>query len=123
MVKGLCGVISISTINDLIDELENGETSLSNIRNLSALYNVKTHLLGSNRYDSTAKELNDIFPSYLQYVETKRKYQLKEVTDETIYIDMKELCREIKEFIQTLYSSTDTEKERDLIRQMIKEIH
>ena len=123
MVKGLCAVLSISTINDLIDELENGETSLSNVRNLAALYNVKTHLLGSNRYDSTVKELNDIFPSYLQYVETKRKYQLKEVTDETIYVDMKELCREIKEFIQTLYSSTDTEKERELIKQMIKEIH
>ena len=116
-------MMDISTINDLIDELENGETSLSNIRNLSALYNVKTHLLGSNRYDSTAKELNDIFPSYLQYVETKRKYQLNEVTDETIYVDMKELCKEIKEFIQILYSSTDTEKERDLIKQMIKEIH
>lgn len=115
-------MLNISTINDLIDELENGDTSLSNIRNLSALYNVKTHLLGSNNYDSTTKELKDILPSYLQYVETKRKYQLHEVSEEAVYINMKELCREIKEFIQTLYSGTDTPKEREMLKQMIEEV-
>lgn len=115
-------MLNISTINDLIEELENGDTSLSNIRNLSALYNVKTHLLGSNNYDTTTKELKDILPSYLQYIDTKRKYQLHEISEDTVYINMKELCREIKEFIQSLYSSTDTQKERDLLQSMIKEI-
>ena len=114
--------MDISMINDLIDELENGDTSLSNIRNLSALYNVKSHLLGSNRYDNTAKELGDILPSYLQYIDTKRRYQLHEITDELLYINMKELCREIKEFIQALYSGTDTQQERDMLKQLIKEI-
>ena len=114
--------MDISMINDLIDELENGDTSLSNIRNLSALYNVKSHLLGSNRYDNTTKELSDILPSYLQYIDTKRRYQLHEITDELLYINMKELCREIKEFIQALYSGTDTQQERDMLKQMIKEI-
>ena len=56
--------MDISTINDLIDELENSETSLSNIRNLSALYTVKAHLLGTPNYDTTTKELSDILPSY-----------------------------------------------------------
>lgn len=115
-------MLNISTINDLIEELENGDTSLSNIRNLSALYNVKTHLLGSNNYDTTTKELKDILPSYLQYIDTKRKYQLHEISEDAVYINMKELCREIKEFIQSLYSSTDTQKERDLLQSMIKEI-
>lgn len=115
-------MLNITTINDLIDELENGDTSLSNIRNLSALYNVKTHLLGSNNYDSTTKELKDILPSYLQYIETKRKYQLKETTEEAVYINMKELCKEIKEFIQTLYSGTDTPREREILKSAIKEI-
>ena len=114
--------MDISTINDLIDELENGDTSLSNIRNLSALYNVKSHLLGSNNYDNTTKELSDILPSYLQYIDTKRRYQLHEITDELLYINMKELCKEIKEFIQSLYSGTDTPKERELIKQMVNEI-
>jgi len=115
-------MINISTINDLIDELENGETSLSNIRNLSALYNVKSHLLGSNNYDSTTKELNDILPTYLTYIDTKRKYQLHETTEDAVYINMNQLCQEIKEFLQTLFSCTDTEKERQLIKQMIKEM-
>lgn len=114
--------MDISTINDLIDEMENSDTSLSNIRNLSALYNVKSHLLGSNNYDNTTKELSDILPSYLQYIDTKRRFQLHEITDELLYINMKELCREIKEFIQALYSGTDTPKERELIKKMIKEI-
>ncbi len=118
-------MINISTINELIREMENSDTSLSTIRNLSALYNVRTHLLESNSKEvvnKTTKELSDILPSYIQYINAKRKYQLHEITDETVYINMKELCKEIKEFIQTLYSGTDTEKERELIKQMIKEM-
>lgn len=115
--------MNITTINDLIDELENSEPSLSNIRNLSALYNVKTHLLGTGNYDSTTKELSDILPSYLGYIDVKRKYQLHQISDEAVYINMRKLCTEVKEFIQALYSGTDTEKEREILKGMIKEIH
>ena len=114
--------MDMKIINELIDELEQGDTSLSNIRNLSALYNVKSHLLGTKNYDSITKELNDILPSYLQYIEVKRKFQLHETTENAVYINMKELCKEIKEFIQTLYSGTDMPQERELLKQMIKEI-
>ena len=114
--------MNINTINELIEELEQGETSLSNIRNLSALYNVKSHILGTKNFDNTTKELSDILPSYLKYIDVKRKYQLHEISEDTVYINMKELCKEIKEFIQTLYSGTDTPKERELLKQVIKEI-
>lgn len=114
--------MNISTINELIEELEQGETSLSNIRNLSALYNVKAHILGTKNFDRTTKELSDILPSYLKYIDIKRKYQLHEIGEDIVYINMKELCKEIKEFIQTLYSGTDTPKERELLKQTIKEI-
>lgn len=114
--------MNISTINELIEELEQGETSLSNIRNLSALYNVKSHILGTKNFDNITKELSDILPSYLKYIEVKRKYQLQEISEEIVYINMEELCKEIKEFIQTLYSGTDTPKERELLKQVIKEI-
>lgn len=114
--------MNINAINDLIDELENADTSLSNIRNLSALYNVKTHILGTNQYDSTTKELSDVLPSYLQYINVKRRYQLHEITEDSLYTSMKELCKEIKEFIQALYSGTDTPKERELLKQMLKEM-
>lgn len=114
--------MNLTEINDLIEEVENRDTSLSNIRNLSALYNVKNHILGTQTYDSITKELNDILPSYLKYIEIKRKYQLHEATEEAVHIHIKELCREIKEFIQTLYSGTDTPKEREMIKELIKEI-
>ena len=111
--------MDLSIINDLIEELENSETSLSNIRNLSALYNVKSHILGNKMYDNVVKELNDVLPSYLQYVEMKRRYQLKEITDEALISYLNRVCKEIKEFMQTLYSGTDTQKERDILHGLI----
>lgn len=114
--------MDISTINELIDDLENAETSLSNVRNLSALYNVKTHLLGTEKFDKTTKELNDILPSYINYIETKRRYQLKEINETNVLIQLQRVCKEIKEFIQTLYSGTDMPKEREILQQMIKEM-
>ena len=114
--------MNISTINDLIDELEQSDVSLSNIRNLSALYTVKYHLVGNVKFDKVSAELNDILPSYIKYIDIKRKYQLHETTEDVLYINMKELCREVKEFIQALYSGTDTQTERDMLKQMIKEI-
>ena len=114
--------MNLEIINEMIDELEQSEPSLSNVRNLSALYNVRANLLGTNRFDKTSKELSDILPSYLQYIDTKRKYQLHEVSEELLYNNMKELCREIKEFVQMLYSGTDTQTERDILQRTIKEI-
>lgn len=114
--------MDLSTINDMIDEIEENETSLSNIRNLSALYTVKNHLVGGKIYNNVVKELNDILPSYLQYIEVKRKYQLKETTDEAVLSYLSRVCIEIREFIQTLYSGTDIPKEREIIKKMIKEI-
>lgn len=112
-------MMNISTINELIDELENGETSLSNVRNLSALYNVRTYLLGSKKFDRTAKELNDILPSYLNYIDVKRKYQLKEITETGVLLQLGNVCKEINEFIHTLYSGTDTPEERKVIKDLI----
>lgn len=114
--------MDINIINDMIDDLEKAEPSLSNVRNLSALYNVRANLLGTTRFDKTTKELSDILPSYLQYIDIKRKYQLHEVNDEALYLNMKELCREIQEFIRALYSGSDTQKERDMLRQLIKDM-
>lgn len=115
-------MLSISTINDLINDFENGDTSLSNIRNLSALYNVKSHLLGSNKFDRTAKELNDILPSYINYTDAKRKYQLKEITETNVLLQLGNVCQEIKEFISTLYHSTDTPEERKIIKTLVSQL-
>lgn len=114
--------MDLKEINDMIDEIESKETSLSNIRNLSALYTVKNHLVGSKTYDSIVKELNDILPSYLNYIDVKRKYQLKEITEVNVLLQLGNVCQEIKEFIQTLYSGTDTPEERDIIKKLITDL-
>ena len=116
--------MDINTINNLIKDTENSETTLSNIRNLSALYNVRNILLNNKEetQTQTETELKDILPSYLGYINIKRKYQLHKTTNDNVIIAMKALCTEIKEFIQTLYSSTDTPQERDIIKEMIKEM-
>ena len=113
--------MDLITVNELIDELEQSETSLSNIRNLSALYNVKTHLVGTT-YDSVENELKDILPSYRQYIDAKRRYQLKEATVENVTYNMKKLCQEIAEFIKTLYSGTESQEERTILKKMIKDM-
>lgn len=111
--------MNIDTINELIDELEHGETSLSNIRNLSALYIVKSNILGHNvKVDATEKELRDVLPSYLQYIEVKRKYQLKTITADALYTALNSLCNEINEFLHTLYACTDTEQERAILKRI-----
>lgn len=116
--------MDINTINNLIKDTENSETTLSNIRNLSALYNVRNTLLNNKEetQTQTETELKDILPSYLGYINIKRKYQLHKTTNENVIISMEALCNEIKEFIQTLYSSTDTPQERDIIKEMLKEM-
>lgn len=113
--------MDLKLINDTIDELESKvEISLSDVRNLSALYTVKNHLVGSKAYDSIVKELNDILPSYLTYIDTKRRYQMKEIEETNVLLQLGNVCKEIKEFIQTLYSGTDTPEERKIIQDLIK---
>ena len=110
--------MDIGTINELIEELEQGETSLSNIRNLSALYNVKSHMLGTQNYDDTTRELSDILPSYLIYINKKRLYQMHEINEDTVIDALESLCSEINEFLRTLYSGTDTEQERRILKRI-----
>lgn len=114
--------MELAVINEMIDELEQSDTSLSNVRNLSALYNVKTHLLGTELYSNTVKELNDILPSYIEYIDMKRKYQLGEIQETMLFSYLEAVCKEIREFIQTLYSGTDTQNERDIIKNLIRQL-
>ena len=105
----------------MIQDLENSDLSLSNIRNLSSLYIVRKHLT-ENTVDNVTAELNDILPSYLDYVNTKRKYQLQEVTEQAIYSRLEQVCKEIKEFLHILYTNTDTPKEREIIKKLINQV-
>lgn len=70
----------------------------------------------------TTKELSDIMPSYIEYINLKRDYQLGLISESRVIKSLKFVCIEIREFLDTLYSSTDMNKERKCIRDMIYNI-
>ena len=114
-------MIDLNEIEDTIKDIENKNTTLDNCRILADMliiehfYKIKT--------DNVENELNDILPQYQRYREIKRKYQLQEVTENAVINAIYNVCRELSEFIYTLYSSTDTQAERDAIVDMIAHLN
>lgn len=107
--------MNIKTINDAIKDLETANTTVNNVEELAHLYIVRKHLI----QDRVEEELNDILPAYKNYVDVKKKYQLHETTQENVILALESTCKEMIEFISTLYSSTDFERERVLIKDII----
>lgn len=107
--------MNLREITDTIEELENGNTTYDNCIKLSALYTVRDNLKSD-----TEKELNDILPQFRMYVAVKRKYQLKELSKDDLIFAMKSMCRDIEEFIDTLYNNTELPEERELIKVMLE---
>ena len=101
-------------IKNTIEELENGPTTYDNAIKLSALYNVRVNL-----NSDTEKELEDILPQFKMYVAVKKGYQLKELTAEDLKFAMRSMCRDIEEFLETLYNNTELEEERTTIHSML----
>lgn len=113
-------IMNLKSINDAIIELENSKSTYDNVQELSALYIVREHL--KQTPDIVEKELNDILPCYRQYINIKRDYQIGRATDDLLVNSMENVCKEITEFIETLYNNTELLKERLKIEKMIKEL-
>lgn len=73
--------------------------------------------------DGIEDELRDILPSYRIYCGSKRKYQLGQANEIEVIQNLNLLCREISEFVNSLYSGTDMNKERLYIRKEITKIY
>lgn len=117
--------MNIYAINKTITELEKSETTYENVSELSALYIVRENLTKNSTIiskDATEKELQDILPCYEQYIDIKRDYQIGRATDTLLVNSMESVCKEITEFIETLYNNTELFKERLKIEKMIKEL-
>lgn len=114
-------MINLNEIEDTIKDIENKNTTLDNCKILADMLIIE-HFYKARKSD-VETELNDILPQYQKYREIKRKYQLQEVTENAVINAIYNVCREIREFIQTLYSSTDTQAERDAIVSMIKQLN
>lgn len=117
--------MDIKIIDGVIKELEESDVTFDNVRELACLYIVRSNLNNdaSVAVNSVEKELNDILPRYKDYCEIKRKYQLNEINEEALLQAVKNLCLEIQEFIESLYTSTDFYRERKLILDMLDKLH
>ena len=110
--------MDISLIDRTIEELEDSDTTFPNCADLASLYIVR-NFYKPKSYSSVESELNDIAPSYKKYCDIKRKYQLNEITYDHVINSMRNVCREISEFIMTLYSNTESREERELLTNLL----
>lgn len=110
--------MQIESINNAIAELETAETTIKNVEELACLYTVRDKLQAhSNSAQPT------MFPYYNRYVQDKRRFQKKELSQDIIREDIQNVCIEIIEFLTMLYSCTDSEFERQEVKAMFKCIH
>ena len=56
------------------------------------------------------------------YIAVKTKYQLGELPATSLILGMKDLCKEIEEFIHTLYNNTELPEERDSLTQLTQKL-
>lgn len=115
-------MLDIELIKDTIQELEHGETNFTTCEQLASLYVILNNFNPITKLTSVEDELNDILPTYKEYCNIKREYQLNKIPKETVLNSLENLCREVYQFISTLRSSTDMEEERIIIKNMIKNI-
>ena len=111
-------MLDIQQITDTINELEQGDTTFDNCIKLSSLYIVRDNF----KSDETTNELDDILPQYRKYCEVKREYQLGNTSKDNVIVAMDRVCKEITEFINSLYSHTDMQEERDLLSSYLKSV-
>lgn len=115
-------MLNMDMVESTIQELENADTTFNNCDKLASLYIVRHYfnkglnpvVNGETSLD-VIKELSDIMPHYSIYCDKKRDYQLNKVGEDVVLTSLRAVCREITEFLHTLYSSTDMPEERDII--------
>ena len=113
--------MDITAIQDAIETLENDATTVNNVAELASLYICRDNLQRrlNLTIDDIKQEYEDILPYYLKYRDIKRRYQRNEAIDGEVIQGIKDVCRELKEFIDILYQCTDMNKERLCIKDMI----
>ena len=129
-------MVNIDEIRATIAELENSDTTFENCHKLADLYIVDMfyHSRSKNATEinlvsltateerTIEQELNDLFPYYKKYADTKRKYQLGQLPETLLQKDLENLCREIEEFLHILYNNTHTKEERTTLKNLISNL-
>lgn len=114
--------MDIIAIQEAIESLESAETTPENVAELASLYIVSNSLKGTEDEDKVQSELEDILPYYVKYRNIKRRYQLHQALDSEVIQGIKDVCRELQEFIITLYQHTDMHRERMCIKKMLSSL-
>lgn len=117
-------MLSLDEIDGMITELENTLQSFTDLQRLADLYIIKdVQKSRSNSIvdasNATLQELNDILPQFKNYCMIKKRYQLNELPKQTVVYAMKDVCKELNEFLHILYSNTDMQEEREEIKNLI----
>ena len=115
-------MLDLQEINDTIESLEESNTTFDVCNKLASLYIVREYMHKNTYINNVETELKDILPKYREYCNIRRKYQLGEVEEIVVQNAMQYVCKEIKEFIQTLYTATYNDTERQLIKNLISEL-
>ncbi len=117
--------MDIMAIEEAIQTLENEDTTFDNVSELASLYICRQYMNKplNLMVSGTQKELEDILPYYMKYKDIKKRYQLNQTSEGEVIQGIKNVCREIQEFISTLYSGTDMNKERLCIVKTLEQLY
>ena len=113
-------MLDLEEINNTILELENGDTTFDTCIKLAALYTVRDKQLIPK--SETEKELGDILPAYRKYVGVLKAYQMGNSSDQSLIDCIQLVCQELREFIISLYSSTDGSNFRHYIEETVQDL-
>lgn len=113
-------MLDLEEINNTIMELENGDTTFDTCIKLAALYTVREKQIIPKT--NTEKELSDILPAYRKYVDVLKAYQMGNSSDKALLDCTQLVCQELKEFILSLYSSTDGQNFRHYIEETLQDL-
>lgn len=116
-------MLDLTEIKNTIEELENAPTTFANCQKLVSLYIVLNHINTQEKQneDTVIQEYSDILPAYTEFCKIKKQYQLNQTSIETVTTGIKDVCKEIYEFLQTLYNNSDIAEERHILVQSIKD--
>ncbi len=119
-------MLDLELVDNTITELEADETNFNNCIRLAALLTIKNHYnspkVQTESFDQVRKELDDVLPHYVEYCDLKTAYQLGKIGKEPILKALESVSKEIEEFLQTLYHSTDLPEEREILQNMLCKI-
>ena len=114
-------MLDLQEINNTIEELEDSNTTFDVCNKLASLYIVREYMQKSV-HNNVETELKDILPKYREYCKVRKRYQLGEIEEIAVQNAMQYVCKEIKEFMQILYTSTYNDTERIMLRNLVSEL-